>query len=428
MAHSKNLTHLERIRRHLNQSYLFAIIVLIFVMIGAIDWLWHRGMVTVSKSGESQESAALTPTQVVLQQAPWKFFHPIWEKPEGWSQISVDPKDVSKLPTPDAQLSEFVADPDKRIEDEFAVSPGMRKRVLFWMEIYAKYSSRFKVVHDREDPGIIYGVIDLRPLYRIMPNNLTAEIKGAEIERKIITELKAHLSEAIGLTRTNDLSPQERDQIRSFLSETGSLGPSETRKLIENVRSQTGQRDMFLQALFRSANLLPHIESVFRTKGLPSALARIPFVESSFNVKALSNVGAVGIWQFMPDTAKQMIRSGEGKMWSDPLRQTASAARLFQIYRSMLPDWGTTITSYNSGVGRVRRLCGKYRVKGVEGLLNIPNPDGLGFAGQNFYAEFLAANLVEAYKEKIFSKLLAPVDLSLVFRGIQPFPKDICDL
>ena len=105
-----------------------------------------------------------------------------------------------------------------------------------------------------------------------------------------------------------------------------------------------------------------------------------------------------------------------------------SAAKLLQMYRGLLPDWGITVTSYNSGVGKLQKLVKKYRVKSVEGVISLPQPDGLGFAGQNFYAEVLAANIVEAYKEKIFSNTSGPIDLSLVFRGIRPFPKEMCDL
>ena len=193
------------------------------------------------------------------------------------------------------------------------------------------------------------------------------------------------------------------------------------------MRTQSGQSDYFLQALYRSRNLLPHIESVFRQKSLPVALGRIPFVESSFNVRAYSKGGAMGIWQFMPDTAHQMIHAREEKDFSDPLKQTASAARILQMYRSVLPDWGTTVTSYNSGVGRVRKIVEKYRLRDVEGLLQVPANDGLGFAGKNFFSEFLAANLVEAYKVELFGNALESADSTLVFQSMVPYPKEICD-
>ena len=98
-------------------------------------------------------------------------------------------------------------------------------------------------------------------------------------------------------------------------------------------------------------------------------------------------------------------------------------------YREVLPDWGSVITAYNSGVGRIRRLIEKHGVKKAEDLANLSAAnDSLGFAGKNFYSEFLAANLVEAYKEEIFHQLLTPAEFSLVFKEKGPLPKEACDL
>jgi len=123
-----------------------------------------------------------------------------------------------------------------------------------------------------------------------------------------------------------------------------------------------------------------------------------------------------------------MIRGTSEADWSDPLKQTASATKVLRIYRSLLPDWGTTVTSYNSGVGRVRKLVAKYHLKNVEGLIGFSGDDGLGFAGKNFFCEFLAANLVEGYKDELFDRAGAePIDPSLVFKSTMPFEKESCD-
>jgi hypothetical protein len=375
--------------------------------------------------------SAPVPVEVTnpLTPGPWDFFHPVWKKSQGVSFFSVLADRAQELPDSYVEdITKLVEDPQQRLEKEFQVPAALKTRVAFWLEIYTRYSSRIRVIHDRSNMGIIYGYIDLRPIYRSSTSMAVAESKAYRIEQSVLKELKSKMSEAIGLTKTNVLSAEERGQIRAMLSNFGALSPRNTQDLISTMRTQSGQSDMFLSALYRAKNLLPHIESVFRRQKLPVALARIPFVESSFNVKAQSKIGAVGIWQFTRETAQQMIHTDEEKMWSDPIKQTASAARLLNMYRSLLPDWGTTVTSYNSGVGRLRRLSEKYKIKHVEELFKVPADDALGFAGNNFYAEFLAANLAEAYKEVIFSKMLLPVDFSLVFKGVLPFPKDVCDL
>jgi len=125
------------------------------------------------------------------------------------------------------------------------------------------------------------------------------------------------------------------------------------------------------------------------------------------------------MWQFMPFTARQMIHPTKTELWSDPLLQTRAAARMLIIYRSMLPDWSTTVTAYNSGPGRLSRLVRKHRTKSVGKLTEVQDPTGLGFAGKNFYAQFLSANISEAYRRDIFP-LRKPEDEDLQVAFTRP--------
>ncbi len=375
---------------------------------------------------------SLTKTQTIQKDpttaAPWDFFHPTWNKSPLLGFLGSDKAVVETLLESPVDTSSFVSDPGGRIEKEFQVSTNMRTSVSFWVDVYARYSSNIRIVHDRQDLSIIYGYLDFRPFYRTM-NRVAAEVKANQVEKQVLKLLKAKLMEASEVTKTKTLSSEEKDTIKNFLSSKGMGTKEVVLKKIATIRTQSGQSDMFLQALYRSKNLLPHIEAVFKQNGLPVALARIPFVESSFNAKALSKIGAVGIWQFTRETAKEMIHADEESLWADPLRQTKSAARLLRMYRNVLPDWGTVITSYNSGVGRLRRIVEKNRFNKMEDVYTLPHDkDGLGFAGRNFYPEFLAANIVEAYKEEIFSHLLTPSDYSLVFRGKGVFATDACEM
>jgi len=392
--------------------------VLALVALGALDRASRR------PDPELFQPATGSPIAAPAKNLPvgdWSYFRPAWTGralPTRHPEHPDVPTDVSRL----------VGDPGNRLETEFKVPDYLRDRVVFWMHIHAVFNGKMRVVHDRENPGLIYGFLDLRPIYRNASTVAGGDAQAYRIERAVVKGIKARLSEAAGLTRTALLSDDEKAALRGLLSRAGALGAEDASRLIARVRTQTGQSDEFLKALQRSRLLLPHIESVLRRHGLPIALARIPFVESSFNARALSKVGAVGIWQFMPETARQMISSTDQKLWADPLRQTVAAARMLRIIRSLLPDWSTTVTAYNSGVGRLRRLAQKERATSLEGILKTGQADGLGFAGENFYAQFLSVNLIEAYKEELFQKLLEPADAALVFHGPNPFPADSCSL
>lgn len=384
--------------------------------------------VTTSQAVEPPQSSVPSPT---LSSIEWDFFHPVWEEKSAWKMIPTGTKLEDPVSDPTWSAETLASDPDHRLEKEFQVTSPLKDRVVFWIDVFARYSSQVRVVHDRNDLGLIYGYIDLRPVFRVYGNTGLAESKALRIENKIVKQLKNKIFLAAGHGRVTSSSVTDPDiaQLKQLLAQEGTLTRKQTLDLSERVRTQTGQRDQFLAALQRARTLLPHIESVFKRNGLPASLGRIPFIESSFNVKALSKIGAVGIWQFTPETAREFIHPEEENQWADPLKQTQSATRLLRNYRSVLPDWGTTITSYNSGIGRVRRLLETHRAKSIEQLIELENTtNGLGFAGKNFYAEFLAVTVIEAYKEEIFNHFIAPVDSMLVFKGKSVFPNQACDL
>ena len=334
---------------------------------------------------------------------PWSFFHPSW---------------INGSSTTASGVRELVADPEGRVDGVFSVPPSLATRMGFWMEIYSRFNSHMRVVHDRHDLSVVYGYIDFRPLYRSAGVSRATDVKAQKLERVILKELRGRLKAAAGARSDSELSTTEKAQLVGFLSSIGALSKAKVQEFSIRIRTQTGQSDMFVSALYRSRDLLPHIESVFRKHDLPSGLSRIPFVESSFNVRAHSKIGAVGIWQFTPETARELIHGEKENLWSDPLKQTSSAAKMLKRFRAVLPDWGITITSYNSGVGRLRRLVEKHRIKSVEGLIALQGNDALGFAGKNFYAEFLAANLVEAYKEKLIKNYEGSSDYELVLKTV----------
>lgn len=338
-----------------------------------------------------------------LSASAWDYFHPAWTAPtqETWlNPFSRKAPEAWSLT--ENSLRRFLSDPDRHLSPEFQVPQELRERVLFWMRVHSQYTSSMRVFHDRNNPSIVYGYADFTPVFLAAESKAQALTQASRLETQIIKELKGRIKEAGSPSVTQKLTPKEKQELNAFLVQSGIADATTADSRIESIRSQTGQRDEFLLALERSKDLLPTIENSLKSFDLPVELARIPFVESSFNSRALSKVGACGIWQLMPETAKQFIGASRESVWADPLIQTRAAARMLIIFRSLLPDWSTTVTAYNSGVGRLQRLTLKYHTNSIGKILEAEDTGGLGFAGKNFYAQFLSANLVEAYKKEIF--------------------------
>ena len=74
------------------------------------------------------------------------------------------------------------------------------------------------------------------------------------------------------------------------------------------IQSQRGIRDQFRDGLIRSGRWKPIIEGILTAYGIPSELAALPHVESSYNPEATSKAGAVGVWQFTKSTGRRYLR------------------------------------------------------------------------------------------------------------------------
>ncbi len=82
----------------------------------------------------------------------------------------------------------------------------------------------------------------------------------------------------------------------------------------------------------------------------PSFLARLIWQESGFDPRSVSHAGAVGIAQFMPQTAKEMGLSDP----YDPTEALPASARLLSKLNHEFGNLGLAAAAYNAGSGRIR--------------------------------------------------------------------------
>ena len=119
----------------------------------------------------------------------------------------------------------------------------------------------------------------------------------------------------------------------------------------------SGRWSPLRNVLALSQYYFPIIEQELLAAGLPIELRYLPIIESNLSIRATSRMGAVGLWQFMPATGKNLgleINSLVDER-CDVVKSTRAACRFLAYLYKVYGDWGLAIAAYNCGPGNVNR-------------------------------------------------------------------------
>ena len=125
------------------------------------------------------------------------------------------------------------------------------------------------------------------------------------------------------------------------------------------------RKKSFSRLMALSEYYFPIFEDAFAKQNVPLEIKYLAVVESALNPKAVSKMGATGIWQFMYGTGKQYDLKIDSYIdeRSDPLKSTLAASEYMTKMFNVFGDWELVLASYNSGPGNVtkaiRRSGGK---------------------------------------------------------------------
>lgn len=256
----------------------------------------------------------------------------------------------------------------------------LERRVDFWVQIFTRYGRDDLVVHHRHYPQVILAIVKVD--------------ESSESEKRAVDLVKVRLGQVLRGQISDGINKKIFDAVKR-----GFRDPKDAiRKMLDLdlVRGQRGIKQRYKRAIELSELYLPQIEKIFREYGLPVELTRLPFIESSFDYRAYSAVGAAGIWQFMPVTARSYMQVGKiVDERLDPLKASHGAAKYLRSAYRRLGSWPLAITSYNHGV---QGILNKVNEIGSRDIVKLIQSQKLGFASQNFYPEFLAA--LEVYRNR----------------------------
>jgi Transglycosylase SLT domain len=256
------------------------------------------------------------------------------------------------------------------------VPASLERRVSFWSRVWGELPDNYHLLVDDRRPWIVHAEVDCRDLFTAASLEEAKASCGGRLtqtRREVVAKLKK--------------SWFKRDTLKDY-DGSGALA----RKAYEHVIALQGRKDALTRAKSRAAPHLGHAEGLFALEEVPRIYARAAIVESLWRPEALSRSGAAGAYQFMPKTGAQYLLVDEGIVDErlDPLRSSWAAARYMHDMERQLESWPLTITAYNTGPARLKKVMKVRKTKDLGRIADAGTWGEFGFDGQNYYAQIVA--------------------------------------
>ena len=214
-------------------------------------------------------------------------------------------------------------------------------------------------------------------------NTITADIENVNIDEKVDFELPtALLKERLAAMDAKSPFNIEYNQgleniIKSFLK---------------------NRKKSFERLMGVSEYYFPLFEEALAKQNVPLEIKYLAVVESALNPRAVSKMGATGLWQFMFHTGKQYGLKIDSYVdeRSDPLKSSEAATQYMTNMYKMFGDWDLVLASYNSGPGNVSKAI--RRSGGQKNYWNIRK--NLPKETQGYVPAFLATMYIYEYHKE----------------------------
>lgn len=214
---------------------------------------------------------------------------------------------------------------------------------VFWQRIYTEFGENDIVIHDEDTLEIV----------------ATAKIAPKSNQRL----RKRNVQEAL-------------DTARAALPEA-------------TLRAQNGVKELFQKGVERAKVIAPKVRKALQKEDMPEILVFLPHVESAYHSSAGSRVGAQGLWQIMPATARMFTKKHRSALKNIDF-STRLAILILQHNYEETGDWLLAINAYHSGLGRIKKGVKQTGSTDVCELIENYEDAGYQFASRNYLAQLFA--------------------------------------
>ncbi|WP_423201220.1 LysM peptidoglycan-binding domain-containing protein [Fluviicoccus keumensis] len=181
------------------------------------------------------------------------------------------------------------------------------------------------------------------------------------------------IDELLGVTEMEpvSLSPEELAKFGDLWARVRAgfkMDLTQNNERIAMQRNWFAKRQDYIDRMTaRASHYLYHTVTEAEKRGLPTELALLPVVESSYDPFAFSPAQAAGMWQFIPGTGK--IYGLKQNYWYDGRRDVMQSTRAAYEFLSTLykkfGSWELALAAYNAGPGTVERAINKNAAAGL---------------------------------------------------------------